>query len=230
MPRIARVVIPGMAHFVTQRGNRRQTTFFGGNDYRFYRLVLTEWCRRCRVEIWGYCLLPDHVHLIAVPDSECGLRAAIGETHKRYSRLVNEREGWQGHLWQGRFFSCPLDEKYLLTAARHIETNPVRIGLASSPERYPWSSAGPHLSGKDDGLVKVKPLLDRIDNWRDFLSDCPSTQDIDLLRRHEKTGRPLGNPPFIARIETKLNRIVRRQKPGPKPAGSRPSVLSQGVM
>ncbi len=105
MARLARVVVPGVAHHVTQRGNRRQVTFFNDDDYVEYLSLLGEWCGRCAVEVWAYCLMPNHVHLIVVPDSEDGLRRALGETHRRYTRRINFREGWRGYLWQGRFGS-----------------------------------------------------------------------------------------------------------------------------
>src|SRR6516225_1367121 len=82
---------------------------------------MAEWSRAHQVEVWAYCLMPNHVHLIAIPQSADGLRHAIGEVHRRYTRMVNFREGWRGHLWQGRFASFVLDEPYLLTAARAEE-------------------------------------------------------------------------------------------------------------
>jgi len=124
MARIARVVAPGLPHHVTQRGNRRQQTFFCDDDYRAYLELMAQWCSRCAVEIWAYCLMPNHVHLIAVPESKDGLRSAIGEAHRRYTRRINFREGWRGHLWQGRFASYTMEERYLLAAARYIEMNP----------------------------------------------------------------------------------------------------------
>ena len=147
MARIARVVVPGIPHHITQRGNRRQETFFCAEDYQAYLALLGEWCQHWKVEVWAYCLMPNHVHVIAVPTSEDALRRAIGEAHRRYTRRVNFREGWRGHLWQGRFGSCPVDEPYLLAAARYIEQNPVRAGLAATPWDYPWSSAAAHVAG-----------------------------------------------------------------------------------
>src|SRR5205823_14941463 len=114
MPRLARTVIPYLPHHVTQRGNRRQQTFFSDEDYALYIALMADWCRRRRVEIWSYCLMPNHVHLIAVPAREWPLREAIGEAHQRYTRQVNLREGWRGHLWQGRFASFVMDERHLL--------------------------------------------------------------------------------------------------------------------
>lgn len=114
------------------------------------------------VKVWAYCLMPNHVHLIVVPRSEDGLRKAIGEAHRRYTRHINFREKWRGHLWQGRFSSFPMDEAYLLTAARYVELNPVRARLVQNPSDYPWSSTQAHISRKNDILVKTSPLLTRV--------------------------------------------------------------------
>lgn len=134
MARMARVIASGIPHHLTQRGNRRMETFFRDEDYEKYVSLLAEWCGKRGVAIWAYCLMPNHVHLIAVPETEDALRRGIGEAHRRYSRMINMREGWKGHLWQCRFSSFPMDEKYLLAAARYIEMNPVRAHLAETPE------------------------------------------------------------------------------------------------
>jgi putative transposase len=216
MARLARVVIPGIPHHITQRGNRRQPTFFRDADYAAYLELMSHWCAERGVAIWAYCLMPNHVHLIAVPKTEDGLRLAIGEAHRRYTRMINFRKGWRGHLWQGRFASFVLDEPYLLAAARYVELNPVRAGLATSPREYRWSSARAHLKGKDDLLVKVSPLLKIAGNWRRLLTSAVSEEDLKLFRQHECTGRVLGDEEFQKRLEKKLGRILRRQKPGPK--------------
>ena len=214
---MARIVAPGVPHHVTQRGNRRQPTFFVENDYRQYLALMREWCdRQGSVEIWGYCLMPNHVHLIAIPEKEDSLAKAIGEAHRRYTRYVNFREGWRGYLWQGRFASYPMDESYLLAAARYIELNPVRAGLVKRPVDYAWSSARAHLEGRDDLLLKKRPLLALVDDWERFLSLDLGEEEVHALRRNFKTGRPLGSVSFCIKLETVLNRILRRQKPGPK--------------
>jgi len=215
MARIARVIAPGIPHHVTQRGNRRQETFFCDEDYEAYLSLMAEWCRRCRVDIWAWCLMPNHVHLIAVPENEEGLARAIGEAHRRYTRRINFREGWRGHLWQERFASFPMDETYLLAAARYVELNPVVAGLVKRPEDYRWSSARAHLEGKDDLLVKVAPLLEMIGDWQAFLA-TPADVGADRLRQHERTGRPLGGEAFVEQLEAELSRYLRPQKPGPK--------------
>ena len=135
MARLARVVVSGVPHHVTQRGNRRLTTYFSEDDYRAYLDLMAEWCGRCGVAVWAYCLKPNHVHLIVAPKSEEGLRRGIGEAHRRYSRRINFREGWRGHLWQGRFASFPMDERHLMLAVRHVELNPVRAKLCRASWR-----------------------------------------------------------------------------------------------
>ncbi|MBS3810061.1 MAG: transposase [Desulfobacterales bacterium] len=217
MARLSRIVIPGYPHHVTQRGNRRQNTFFGDADYRQYIRLMAEWCEKLGVQIWAYCLMPNHVHLIAVPDDESGLAKAIGEAHRRYTRYINFREGWRGYLWQGRFASYAMDQHYLIATARYVELNPVRAGIAKYPKDYSWSSARAHLSNQDDELVKAAPLLNIIQNWERFLASGMPAEDEDGIKRHSKTGRPLGDDLFLETIEKLSGREVRPRKPGPKP-------------
>ncbi len=216
MARIARVVVPGMPHHITQRGNRRQQTFFADDDYQQYLALLSSSCQRSGVEIWAYCLMPNHVHFIAVPQEGDSLRVAIGEAHRRYTRMINFRQGWRGHLWQERFASFVMDEQYLIAATRYIEINPVKSGLVREPEEYAWSSARAHIEKRDDNLVKVIPLLELVDDWKSFLSDAVQDDERKLIHTHERTGRPLGSKAFIQKLETRLGRVLCKQKPGPK--------------
>jgi putative transposase len=217
MARIARAVAPGIPHHVTQRGNRRQQTFFKDEDYKAYLELMSAWCERYKVSIWAYCLMPNHVHLIAVPDTKDALNLAIGEAHRRYTRRINFREGWRGHLWQGRFSSSILDENYLLTCTRYIELNPIRAGLVADAEAWRWSSAGAHIKGKDDLLVRTKPLIEMVNSsWKKFLSVDARDSDMVLFRKHERTGRPIGTDAFIDRMERLLDRRLKPEKPGPK--------------
>jgi putative transposase len=215
MSRIARAVAPGLPHHVTQRGNRRQQTFFHDTDYTTYIELMHKWCTCHSVEIWAYCLMPNHVHLIAVPGDEESLASAIGEAHKRYTKIINEREGWRGHLWQGRFASYVMDETYLLTCARYIEMNPVRAGLVAAPQDWPWSSARAHINRRDGRLATVAPLVDLVDaDWSDFLRIGEDEDIIETLRKHEGTGRPLGSPRFVDTVEQRLGRLLRPGKVG----------------
>ena len=217
MARIARVVAPGLPHHVTQRGNRRLQTFFGDDDYQAYLELMSEWCAKYKVQVWAYCLMPNHVHLVAVPETKESLNLAIGEAHRRYTRRVNFREGWRGHLWQGRFSSFILDPNYLLACTRYVELNPVRAGMVKNPQSWRWSSADAHAQGKDDILVRTKPLLAMIKSpWKKFLSVGIQESEVDLFRKHERTGRPIGDDAFIDRLERLLDRPLKPKKPGPK--------------
>jgi len=214
MARLARLVVPGLPHHITQRGNRRQKTFFRDEDYAAYLELMAEWCGEHGVAIWAYCLMPNHVHLIAVPQAEDGLARAIGEAHRRYTRRINFRESWRGYLWQGRFASFVMDEPYLLAAARYIELNPVRAKLVADAAKWPWSSAKAHLKGRDDCLVQVEPLLAMVNDWRGFLNSAICEEELLDLRNHERTGRPLGSSAFLDRLEAIVGRILRPQKGG----------------
>ena len=217
MPRIARLVVPGYPHHVTQRGNRRQTVFFSDDDYQSYLNYLSQACENASVEIWAYCLMPNHIHMIAVPESQDGLRRLFSEAHRRYSRMINFREGWRGHLWQERFHSFVMNEAYLLAAVRYVELNPVRARLCQSAEDWPWSSTAAHLAGKDDVLVRVRPMLDRVGNWRVYLNDAGQLPTLNVIRTHSRTGRPAGDNRFIDKLEALTGRSLKRKKPGRKP-------------
>lgn len=214
------MVAAQVPHHVVQRGNRRQPVFFSTADYKAYLRLMAAWCGQERVEIWAYCLMPNHVHLVAVPDNEQGLARAIGEAHRRYTVRVNQRENWRGYLWQGRFSSYPLDEQYLLAAVRYVELNPVRAGLAERPWQYCWSSAAAHVRGRDDALVKVKPMLSRVADWREYLNGEQDRNDMELIRCHTRNGRPLGNRDFVESLEARTGRTLAPRKRGPKPRGS----------
>ena len=220
MARLARIVAPGLPHHVTQRGNRRLETFFSKADYQAYIGLLAESCAKAATEVWAYCLMPNHVHLILVPSHPDGLRAALGEAHRRYTRRINRREDWRGHLWQERFHSFPLDEPHLAAAVRYVERNPVRAGLTKRPEDWVWSSARAHLDGRDDALVRVGPLIERFPDWRGYLSDDVEAAALKTLRRHGRSGRPLGSARFVAKLETELGRHIGAGRRGRPPKAS----------
>ena len=183
-------------------------TFFCAEDYARYRTVMSESCVRYGVEIWAYCLMPNHGHLVAVPESPEALREAIGEAHKKYTREINKREGWRGHLWQGRFASYPMDERHTIAAAKYIELNPVRAGLVSSAAEHEWSSARAHLFGCGDELVRVAPLLARVGDWGRFVGQAIEPEMLDALRRHVASGLPLGDEAFLKEVEERVGRVV----------------------
>jgi putative transposase len=202
---------------VTQRGNRRLPTFFCEGDYVLYRHLLREGCRKAGTELWAWCLMPNHVHLILVPATEDGLRAALAEAHRRYTRVVNLREGWRGHLWQGRFSSFAMDEPWLVACARYVELNPVRAGLVQRPEGWRWSSARAHLARREDGITDLAPLLERYPGWRALLDGGLEDRQLRAIRARERSGHPLGGPAFLEQLRRALGRDVL-----PRPRGRPP--------
>ena len=194
MPRMARIVVPNTPHHVTQRGNRRQPTFFQPDDYVIYRKIAAEVFGEASVEVWAYCLMPNHIHLIATPSDSGSLSWAVGETHVRYTRMINRREGWTGYLWQGRFASFPMDDEYLRKCLRYVGLNPVRAGLVDRAVEWPWSSVAAHVEGRFD------PLITRGPAERAMLEDPRGFFDLDIgeadrqrFRRASVQGQPLGS-------------------------------------
>ena len=217
MARLARIVIPGIPYHVTQRGNRRQQTFFEDSDYELYRDLLGEAARRSGSSVWSYCLMPNHVHLIVVPADADGLRRTFADAHRRYTGFINARHRWTGHLWQGRFGAVAMDEAHLMAAARYVALNPVRAHLVDRAEQWPWSSVRAHLAGEDDTLVEVAPLLDRYGDFAAFLDHAEDPQATRSLRMAESTGRPLGSPSWVEELERRTGRSLAPRKRGPKP-------------
>ncbi len=214
MPRFARVVIPNCPHHIIHRGNRRQNVFFCDNDKKLYLDLLKYNCRKQSINIWVYCLMDNHVHLIAVPQRPDSLAKGIGETHRKYTTVINIRHNWKGFLWQGRFISYPMDERYLYTAVRYIEQNPVRAGLVERAESYPWSSARTHVLKIQDDLLTDFYLLLEIGDWAAFLEETVTEENRRLFQAHERCGRPLGSKDFIRRLEQITGRVLIRREPG----------------
>ncbi len=217
MARLPRIVIPGYPHHVTQRGNRRNRVFFDEGDYALYLDLLSEAAHKAETEIWCYCLMPNHVHLIAVPSDKDGLRETSADAHRRYTGYINARLRVTGHLWQGRFGSVVMDEAHLFHAVRYVSLNPVRAKLVPQAQDWQWSSVAAHLSGKDDKLVKVAPILERYGEFGAFLGQ--TTEDstaFKSLRQSETTGRPLGGEEWMEKLEKLTGRAMKPQKRGPK--------------
>jgi putative transposase len=195
-------------HHVTQRGNGRRVVFETDNDRLVYLGLLQQHARLQHLAILGYCLMPNHVHLIAVPQTEGALRTVLRNTHGRYAAYLNTRQATSGHVWQGRYYSCPMDEDHLWTALRYTERNPVRAGMVRDAAEFPWSSARIHLGGGWDGLIDLAPWSARwtLDEWREFLAETEFESDSAALRRSTHSGRPLGSAHFVGRLEAVLAR------------------------
>ena len=218
MARMARVVVPGLCHHVTQRGNRRETVFFDDQGRSLYLQLLTHHSRRCSVRVVGYCLMGNHVHVIAIPPAETALAKCLGRTHVDYARWLNLRCGQTGHVWQNRFFSCPMDEPHQWEALRYVECNPVRAGLVSEAPDWPWSSAAAHTGGIDRwGVLDMAAWERRWTSgaWREALGS--GIADAALWQRiREATRRPAAGVEFVKRLEAERQRRLLPQKRGPK--------------
>jgi putative transposase len=226
MPRIARTVVAGCAHHITQRGNNRQAVFFVDDDRRVYLELLQEQAEKYGVKIAGYCLMDNHVHLVAIPPAEDSLAHAVGRTHFRYSQYINRFHRRSGHLWQGRFYSCALDARHFWLALRYVELNPVRARRCRRPWRYEWSSAAAHTDERAGSeLLDLSDWYEQISAqaWRKELSRVLNDAELGQMRRRTHTGRPLGSDRFLSKLEARLGRRLRALPPGRPRTGKAPA-------
>jgi putative transposase len=221
MPRLRRVVFAGLPHHVTQRGNRREQVFFSEADCNAYVLWLRDYTDQHAVEVLAYCLMPNHVHLVLVPEAKHGLEQALRPLHMRYAQHVNRNRNWHGHLWQGRFFSSALDDRHAYAAIRYVERNPVRAGITDVAARYPWSSAAAHCGLRADPILNVNSTWQRrlktIEDWAHWLASEEDSESLDTLRRRVEKGLPCGSSEFIESLESDTGRSMRCRPQGRPP-------------
>jgi len=217
MPRIARVVAEGVPHHVTQRGNARQQVFHCTEDYALYKDLLWRYAARSGLALWAYCLMPNHIHLICAPASGRSLAVALGRTNADYARHFNIMGRSCGHVWQARYFSCPMDWAHCWQAMAYVERNPVRAGLVTAAAEYRWSSAAAHTG------VAAEPMLDmRIwraeydaDRWGEALRTSVEDECIgERVREATLRGRPLGGEAFVQSLEKSTGRRLHANPPG----------------
>ncbi len=220
MARAARVVAEGVPHHITQRGNNRQNVFLLDEDRRFYIEALRAKSRRHGLTILGYCLMTNHVHLIAIPKQPNSLAEAIGQAHWRYTMHFNKSNARQGHLWQNRFYSCPLGQSHLVAALAYVDLNPLRAAIVGSATRYPWSSAAAHCGNAVDDRL-IDPLAwDKAGltaDWEGRLRTESAGHRDDELRRATYSGLPFGSEEFVDEMEVRLGCGLRPKPPGPTP-------------
>jgi putative transposase len=212
------MVLPGIPHHVTQRGNRREQTFFEDGDYALCLDLLSDGAERAGVEIWSYCLMPNHMHIILCPQDEDGLWRTFGDLHRRYTGFINARRRTTGHLWQGRYGSVAMDEAHFVTALRYVALNPVRAGLVRKAQDWPWSSTRAMIAGQNDHVADVAPALERVGDFAAFLGqEFDEAPTYAALRKAESIGRPVGSPEWLAAMEARTGMTLAPQKRGPKP-------------
>ena len=218
MPRLARTVFAEVPHHITQRGNRQEDVFFDVEDYQTYLEWLHYYSQQHKLEILAYCLMTNHIHLVAVPGTENSLQQALKPLHMRYAQRINRRNKWKGHFWQGRYYSSPMDERYMWAAIRYVERNPVRARMARKAERYPWSSAAGHCGLTQDHVLstlpKWKKLINQIDDWSAWLAEGDEANELSLIRRNIEKGLPCGSDRFIIKLEKLTGRSLHFQPQG----------------
>ena len=216
MPRIARIIVPDYPHHITQRGNNRAMVFFDDEDRQTYLKLLAGYSRKHALQIWAYCLMDNHVHLLAVPKTETALARGIGLTNQVYTQYLNRKLNKSGRVWQNRFFSCVVEnEQYLWAAARYIERNPLKGGVAKSAEAYRWSSAKAHMTGADDSVLEASIWLDPSEraSYAEFVL-AENDEMEDAIRKATRTGRPFGPESFVDMLEFQLNQTLRVKRAG----------------
>lgn len=217
MARLPRVVITDVAHHVTQRGNARQVILADDPDRSAYLDLLQHYSELYQLSVLGYCLMSNHVHLIVVPHTSAALGQTLKQAHGRYASYWNARASSSGHVWQGRFYSCPLDESHLWTALRYVELNPVRAGMASAAETWRWSSGAAHcIPGVADQWLDMDRWRKRwtAAEWKEYLASKESAAGDSALRHCTHTGRPLGSSEFVAQLEQATLRLLAPRKGG----------------
>jgi len=218
MPRIARVVAAGYPHHITQRGNYQQKIFADDTDRKKYLSLLQEESSRYHLIILAYCLMSNHVHFMAVPQREDSLGKVFKYTNMKYSQYYNNKMRVSGHLFQGRFFSCVLNEQHMIACTRYIERNPVRANLVKKPYLWSYSSAKIHCGIDKYDPLGVNQLFAYIEKepkeWKEFIEAPDNPDEMDGIRKKTKTGRPLGPNDFIERLEGQLKRVFKLKPKG----------------
>jgi len=202
MPRIARIVVTDHPHHITQRGNYGQRIFVKDSDYKFYLERLNEYRDKYRLSILAYCLMSNHVHFVAIPEKENSLAKTFNASHMRYAHYFNKKNRLRGHLWQGRFYSCVLDDNHLYATVRYIENNPVRAKLVKKAWDWEWSSAKEHIK-EGRGILHLTDISKfvKIEDWKRYLSQKEDGKIVSSIRKNTLTGRPLGSGAFVAKLE-----------------------------
>ena len=227
MGRLARVATPGLPHHVTQRGNGRARVFCADEERHRYLKLVQHFRLRYGLQMAAYCLMDKHVHWVVVPEREKALAETFRDAHANFADLVNCARQRPGHLFQGRFFSCPLGDEHFWTAVRYVERNPVRAGMVARAEDCAWSSAAAHCGFWEDPLLSPGfPPTGVVSDWREWLA-TENGQQTQALRRQTLTGRPCGSLAFLLELEARIGRVLRPLKRGRR---SRVAVMGQGEL
>jgi len=211
MVRRARIVVPGLPHHITQRGNNKQDVFFTEEDRSYYLKLLQEKSEQYGFLVQGYCLMTNHVHIIGTPKTKQSLSKTIGRTNYQYTQYINKLHNRSGHLWQSRYYSCILDENHNKEALRYVELNPVKTAITKTPWEYQWSSCKAHIGEVETTLLEMSNFKteEEFKNWKLYLLEKQNLKKLKQIKLHLQTGRPLGTDSFLSKLEAKLNMRLR---------------------
>ena len=219
MPRPPRIVIPGIPHHITQRGNYRQQVFYRDADREFYLRLLADFSRHYGVSIEAYCLMENHVHLVAVPQAVHSLARMMQRLDSEYARWIHFHRNKMGHLWQARFHSVALDIQHFWAVMVYVEQNPSRAGLVEVPWQWRWSSARAHVGEAKEGFLNL--LRWRTEHTAETWKRClelglREAALEERIREATIRGWPLGSDEFCDRLESELG-VKSRPRPSRKP-------------
>ncbi|MBN1404898.1 MAG: transposase [Candidatus Omnitrophica bacterium] len=215
MPRIARLVIKGYPHHVSQRGNYSQKIFFCDKDKLYYLSLIKKYSEKYRLSILAYCLMNNHVHFIVVPKKGDSMAKTFDVVNAKYSQFINKKKRLKGHLWESRFYSCCMDDNHAYVATRYLEQNPVKAKLVDEAWQWRWSSALFHIGEKDySGILQKSDFLPQPDEWKKELKSTEPKIMINKLEWCTKTGRPFTEFSVIRKLEKIINKNLRQRRVG----------------
>jgi len=218
MPRIPRGLSDGLVYHVLNRGNGKQRVFHSDKDYEAFVSLMREAKERYSLKLLAYCLMPNHFHIVLMPAQSEDLSKWMQWLMTSHVRRYHRYHGTSGHVWQGRFFSSPLDEAYLWAAMRYVERNPVRAKMVRKAENYRWSSAAAHCRVREDEVLTKKPIwrkqFEAIGDWSAWLAEGDAPEQLEIMRRHTEKGLPCGSEKFIRKLETLVGRALHYRPQG----------------
>lgn len=209
MPKIPRLIGVNLPHHITQRGNHKHTVFYEEDDYIRYLKLFEHYRKKHNVSVLAYCLMPNHVHFVAIPERKDSFSKAINVSHMRYTQQLNKKRDMSGSLWQGRYYSCILDEPHVYHAIKYVENNPVRAGSVNKPWDWKWSSASAHIGkGKDIIVLSNTNKYMNVVDWKEYLYERQGIYMMTRLRTNTISGKPLCNDSYISELEKILGRQI----------------------
>jgi putative transposase len=229
MARLPRLTVAEFPHHVIQRGNDRQAIFRDDADFERMLELLTEHASREKVAIHSYVLMTNHLHLLVTPQTATGLPRMMQAVGRRYVQYFNRRHGRTGTLWEGRYRATAIQtERYCLACMTYIDLNPVRAGMVKRPEEYRWSSYDHYRGLRSDKLITAPPVywalgntpFEREARYAELVAQGPTAEVQRSLTDSTLKGWALGDPDFLALLQTRTTRRLAQGRPGRRPSKS----------